>query len=45
MTVAEKEETTTYLTFVLGKESFAVDVRNVREVLDFTSVTRVPVFS
>ena len=42
MTVAEKEKTTTYLTFVLGTESFAVDVRNVREVLDFTSVTRVP---
>jgi purine-binding chemotaxis protein CheW len=42
MTVAEKEETTTYLTFVLGTESFGVDVRNVREVLDFTSITRVP---
>ena len=42
MTVAEKEETTTYLTFVLGTESFAVDVRNVREVLDFTDLTRVP---
>jgi purine-binding chemotaxis protein CheW len=42
MTVAEKEETTTYLTFVLGTESFGVDVRNVREVLDFTTITRVP---
>jgi len=42
MTVAEKEKTTTYLTFVLGTESFAVDVRNVREVLDFTDLTRVP---
>ena len=42
MTVAEKETTTTYLTFVLGTENFAVDVRNVREVLDFTDLTRVP---
>jgi purine-binding chemotaxis protein CheW len=42
MTVVEKERTTTYLTFVLGTESFGVDVRNVREVLDFTSITRVP---
>ena len=42
MTVAEEEKTTTYLTFVLGAESFAVDVRNVREVLDFTDLTRVP---
>jgi purine-binding chemotaxis protein CheW len=42
MTVADKHTTATYLTFVLGTENFAVDVRNVREVLDFTSATRVP---
>ena len=42
MTVAEKEKSTTYLTFVLGTESFGVDVRKVREVLDFTTITRVP---
>jgi len=42
MTVAEEKNTTTYLTFVLGTESFGVDVRKVREVLDFTTITRVP---
>ncbi len=31
-----------YLTFKLGDEIFALDVAKVREVLDFTSVTRVP---
>ena len=31
-----------YLTFKLGEEVFALDVAKVREVLDFTSVTRVP---
>jgi purine-binding chemotaxis protein CheW len=32
----------TYLTFTLGEEVFAVDVQKVREVLDFTSITKVP---
>jgi purine-binding chemotaxis protein CheW len=31
-----------YLTFKLGDEIFALDVAKVREVLDFTNVTRVP---
>ncbi|HJV65452.1 MAG TPA: chemotaxis protein CheW [Geomonas sp.] len=31
-----------YLTFRLGEESFAVDVGKVREILDFSTVTRVP---
>ena len=31
-----------YLTFSLGDEVFAVDVTKAREVLDFTTVTRVP---
>ncbi len=31
-----------YLTFKLGDEIFALDVAKVREVLDFTTVTRVP---
>ncbi len=31
-----------YLTFKLGEEIFALDVAKVREVLDFTTVTRVP---
>jgi purine-binding chemotaxis protein CheW len=35
-------ETTQYLTFKLGEEMFALDIAKVREVLDFTSVTRVP---
>jgi len=42
MAVAEITETRTYLTFNLDDEDFAVDVFNVREVLDFTNVTKVP---
>jgi purine-binding chemotaxis protein CheW len=42
MAVAEITETRTYLTFTLDEEDFAVDVSNVREVLDFTNVTKVP---
>ena len=42
MPVETKKEEATYLTFRLGDETFAVDVRSVREVLDFTSITKVP---
>ena len=42
MSVAEILETTQYLTFKLDDEVFALDITTVREVLDFTSVTRVP---
>lgn len=35
-------ETRTYLTFTLDDEDFAVDVSGVREVLDYTSATKVP---
>jgi purine-binding chemotaxis protein CheW len=35
-------ETTQFLTFKLGDEVFALDITKVREVLDFTTVTRVP---
>ena len=42
MPVAGVEKTATYLTFMLGDEIFAVDVRNVREVLDNTAITKVP---
>jgi purine-binding chemotaxis protein CheW len=35
-------ETTQYLTFRLEDELFALDIGKVREVLDFTSVTKVP---
>lgn len=31
-----------YLTFVLGGESYAVDVRKVREIIRLTSITSVP---
>jgi purine-binding chemotaxis protein CheW len=35
-------ETRQYLTFTLDSESFALDIVKVREVLDFTKITRVP---
>jgi len=35
-------EEATYLTFTLGQEEFAVDVSKVREVLEFTKITKVP---
>lgn len=38
----EELQATQYLTFVLDKEVFAVDVARVREILEYTSVTRVP---
>jgi purine-binding chemotaxis protein CheW len=34
--------TTSYITFKLGDELFAIDVARVREVLDLTEITRVP---
>ncbi len=35
-------ETTQYLTFKLDDEVFALDITKVREVLDFTTITKVP---
>lgn len=35
-------DSTQYLTFTLAEEVFALDISQVREVLDFTSVTKVP---
>ncbi len=35
-------ETTQYLTFKLEDEVFALDISKVREVLDFTAITKVP---
>jgi purine-binding chemotaxis protein CheW len=35
-------DTTQYLSFVLQEEVFAFDIGKVREVLDFTSVTKIP---
>lgn len=42
MSVTEIAETAQYLTFKLGNEVFALDISTVREVLDFTSITKVP---
>jgi purine-binding chemotaxis protein CheW len=42
MSVAGITETTQYLTFKLAEEAFALDVAKVREILDFTTVTKVP---
>jgi purine-binding chemotaxis protein CheW len=42
MSAAEGAASTQYLTFKLGEETFALDVAEVREILDFTSVTKVP---
>jgi len=42
MSVAGILETTQYLTFKLSDEVFALDITKVREVLDFTTVTKVP---
>jgi purine-binding chemotaxis protein CheW len=35
-------ELTQYLTFFLGDETFSLDIARVREVLDYTIITRVP---
>ena len=42
MSVAGIMETTQYLTFKLDEEVFALDITKVREVLDFTTITKVP---
>jgi purine-binding chemotaxis protein CheW len=36
------EQAAQYLTFRLGEEVFALDITQVREVLDYTAITRVP---
>jgi len=42
MSVTGITETTQYLTFELDKETFALDVAKVREILDSPTVTKVP---
>ena len=42
MSAAGIMETTQFLTFKLDDEVFALDIATVREVLDFTTITRVP---
>lgn len=38
----EVMESTQYLTFGLGEEEFALEIARVREVLDYTTITKVP---
>ncbi len=42
MSVSAITEMTQYLTYKLGDEVFALDISKVREVLDYTPITRVP---
>ncbi len=42
MATAEMVETIQYLTFKLAEEVYGLDISKVREVLDFTTVTKVP---
>ena len=42
MSTKNTEDKATYLTFMLDRETFAIPVANVREVLDLAAVTRVP---
>lgn len=42
MSITDLTRTQQYLTFKLADEVFAIDVAKVREVLDFTSLTRIP---
>ena len=42
MSTATIMETAQYLTYKLGDEVFALDIARVREVLDFTAITKVP---
>ncbi len=42
MSVVSITETRQYLTFKLGEEIFALDVAQVREILDYTTITKVP---
>ena len=42
MSTAGIMETPPYLTFKLEEEIFALDISKIREVLDFTTVTKVP---
>jgi len=42
MSTATIMETAQYLTYKLGDEVFTLDIARVREVLDFTAITKVP---
>ena len=42
MSSNEQIQSTQHLTFTLGEEDFALDIATVREVLNYTTITRVP---
>ncbi len=42
MSSEEIIETTQYFTFMLGEEDFALEIGRVREVVDYTAITKVP---
>ena len=42
MAVSKITETRQYLTFKMEEETFALDVGKVREILDYTNITKVP---
>jgi chemotaxis signal transduction protein len=42
MAITAESKARQYLTFKLGEEMFALDIAKVREVLDVTAVTKVP---
>lgn len=42
MSVSDITETGQYLTFILENELYAIDISKVREVLDFSRITKVP---
>jgi purine-binding chemotaxis protein CheW len=42
MSISTITETTQYLTFKLDEEVFALDVIKIKEILEYTSVTKVP---
>jgi purine-binding chemotaxis protein CheW len=42
MSSEEIMETTQYFTFMLGEEDFALEIGRVREVVDYTTITKVP---
>lgn len=42
MTAAAEVHTNQYVTFQLGDETYAFDVANTREVVDFTNITPIP---
>src|SRR5512139_388478 len=42
MSAATTTGTTQYLTYKLGEEVFALDISKVREILDYTTITKVP---